>query len=273
MERSAYEASNISDFLAAWLADRPLSDANQRLVDDYYARFRGLRSERLRFWYRSQVREMEALIASLGRPRVLEVGVGTGTETLWFAMLGARVTGIDVFAHCTAAASERLEVLRDRVRRDLDCRIETVSLLDFDDDDGFDIIWMEQAFHHLEPRAKVVEKIGALLRPGGHVALSEANAWNPLLQMQLLRARGFNTIIEASSGNGHVLYGNERVLTAGSLEKTLAPAGIRKESVRYFRLFPSHAVFDRLLALERAAGRLPFPPMYSHYNFVGRKDA
>ncbi len=59
---------------------------------------------------------------------------------MWFAMLGADVTGIDVFSHCTSAARERLELLRTKVDRRLQCHIVTVSLLDFEDDQSFDII-------------------------------------------------------------------------------------------------------------------------------------
>ena len=49
MGNTPYNAASISEFLATWLALRPLSATNQKLVDDYYARFRGLRSERMRF--------------------------------------------------------------------------------------------------------------------------------------------------------------------------------------------------------------------------------
>lgn len=271
MERSPADASTISEFLSFWLEERPLGPESQKLVDEYYANFRQLRSARMRYWYENQVREMETLIRSFDRPRVLEIGVGSGTETLWFAMLGAHVTGIDAFAHCADAARERLDFLRPLLDRELHCRIETVPLLDFEDTDGFDIIWMEQAFHHLEPRSAVVDKVAALLRPGGYVALSEANALNPLLQVQLFRYRGFKRIMHLQTDRGTLVYGNERVLSAARLAKELARAGIERHSLRYFRLFPSNALFDRLFALEQWLGGLRFPPIYSHYNFVGRK--
>ena len=151
MTRSPASAETISEFLSFWLEERPLGAENQKLVDEYYTNFRRLRSKRIRFWYENQVREIEELIRSLDHPRVLEIGLGSGTETLWFAMLGAEVTGIDAFAHCADAARERLDILRPLLDRELHCRIETVPLLDFEDAGGFDIIWMEQAFHHLEP--------------------------------------------------------------------------------------------------------------------------
>ena len=271
MAQNPGNAKTISDFLTFWLEERPLSADNQQLLDNYYANWRCLRSPRMRFWYESQVREVEELIQSLERPRVLEVGVGAGTETLWFALLGADVTGIDAFRHCTSAAQERLNLLRDLLDRELQCHIKTVPLLKYADGKGFDIIWLEQAFHHLEPRTQVVDKIAALLRPGGYVVFSEANALNPLLQLQLFRARGFKYFIDVETEHGTVVYGNERIVSAARLAKEFKRVGIRKQRVRYFRLFPSHALFDRLFRLERAFEHLRFPPVFTHYNFVGRK--
>ena len=71
---------------------------------------------------------------------------------------------------------------------------------------------MEQAFHHVEPRARVYETIAALLKPEGRVVISEANGWNPLLQLVLFRRRGFRTVIERTTETGErFLYGNERI--------------------------------------------------------------
>ena len=136
------------------------------------------------------------------------------------------------------------------------------------------MIWMEQAFHHLEPRAKVLKQIAKLLRPGGRVVFSEANALNPLLQLQLLRARGFKMFYTVETGRGKVIYGNERVLSRGSLKRLLRGVGIEHVSSRYYRLFPARAMFEPLFGLER---RIPssfwLAPIFTHYNLVGRKVA
>ena len=42
MDGTSYEVTTISDFLAAWLAGRPLGPSGQKQVDDYYANFRGM---------------------------------------------------------------------------------------------------------------------------------------------------------------------------------------------------------------------------------------
>jgi len=264
-------ADTAADFLATWLNHRLLSTESQKMVDDYYRNFRGMHSRRMRYWYNSQVEEAEAIVRQTPGLRVLEIGVGTGTECLWWAMRGAKVTGIDAFPHCVATTMERLEVLQRITGRTLDCSVKLAPITDFQDADGFDLIWMEQAFHHLEPRIAVVEKIASLLRPGGRVVLSEANALNPLLQLQLFRARGFKMTIDVKTEQGLVIYGNERVLWRGALARWFSRVGIDQESARYYRIFPSNAVFEHLFQLERRISNQWLAPLFSHYNFVGRK--
>jgi SAM-dependent methyltransferase len=264
-------ANTAADFLATWLNHRLLSTESQKLVDDYYRNFRGMHSLRMRYWYNSQVAEAEAIVRQIPGLRVLEIGVGTGTEFLWWGMRGAKVTGIDAFPHCVAATKERLEVLQRLTGRTLDCSVKLIPITKFQDPDGFDLIWMEQAFHHLEPRAAVVEQIASLLRPGGRVVLSEANALNPLLQLQLFRSRGFKMTIDVETEQGVVIYGNERILWRGALARWFYRVGIEQESVRYYRVFPSNAVFEPLFGLERHISNQWLAPLYTHYNFVGRK--
>jgi SAM-dependent methyltransferase len=264
-------AATAADFLAAWLNHRLLSTDSQKLVDDYYRSFQGMRSPRMRHWYNSQVMEAEAIVRQKPGLRVLEIGVGSGSEFLWWGMCGAKVTGIDVFPNCVATTLERLEVLQRLTGRVLDCSAKAASITEFQDADGFDLIWMEQAFHHLEPRAEVVEKISSLLRPGGHVVLSEANALNPLLQYQMFRVRGFKTIVNSATERGPMVWGDERILWRGALASWFRQVGIDQESARYFRIFPSNAVFERLFWLERRISSQWLAPLFSHYNFVGRK--
>lgn len=265
------KADSAADFLAVWLNHPLLSAASQKLVDDYYRNFRGMNSPRMRHWYNSQTQEAVSIIRQRPGLRVLEIGVGTGTELLWLAMCGAKMTGIDVFPHCVASATERLQVFQRLTGRQLDCSIKLASITEFHDDEGFDLIWMEQAFHHLEPRALVVERIASLLKPGGLVILSEANALNPLLQLQLFLARGFKTTIEVTTEQEPFIYGNERILWRGALARWFRKVGIDQESARYYRVLPSNAIFDRLFRLERGISNPWLAPMFSHYNFVGRK--
>ena len=192
-----------------------------------------------------------------------------------YAIRLADVTGIDVLPYEVDVANERLQFLEQQSGRKLQCEMHASPILQYEDAAGFDIIWLEQAFHHLEPRAEVVTKLGQLLRPGGKIIFSEANALNPLLQLQIFLQRGFKTTVEVRLEGHTTIWGNERILSASALEAVLEPVGIRKAAVRYFRVFPSHPVFNQLFALEERLTAMShlwlLAPVYSHYNFVGVK--
>ena len=189
------------------------------------------------------------------------------------AMHGASVDAVELSQDRFRAANARKAILERDLGRGLDCTFINETLLDLEVEQRYDILWMEQAFHHLEPRETVVDKLVSLVKPGGHVVVSEANGLNPLLQAQLFRQRGFKTIryFEDHTGRRHP-YGDERILTAGSLARLFSRRGVSPLSVAYFRVFPNNPMFDSLLDVEQATpGWLS--PLFTHYNYVGRKAA
>lgn len=265
--------ATIADFLDWWLRHRVLPEHEQAIFDGYYAGYRQRFGRYIRHHYSGQSSEIIGLIRAKGAPRLLEIGGGCGTEALWFALQGARVTAIDVNEERLGVARARKEIIERGLGRPLDVEFRFCSLFDFDDADGFDLIWMEQAFHHVEPREKIYSTIARLLAPEGHVVISEANGWNPLLQLVLFRKRGFETIVDRTTADGRrILYGNERVTVPAVMARGFEQAGILREAVRYFRALPNVAAADTLWPIERAIPQFVVP-LFSHYNYVGRKPA
>jgi len=270
--RRLLEAPDAAAFLARWLERDWLGPPEGPTLAAYYVSFRRGFSARMRDYYAGQLREVEALVAARPGLRMLEVGCGCGTESLWLALQGADVLGLDVRGDRVAVARRRAALLSAVRGERLAARFERTNLLDLDVDARFDAIWMEQAFHHLEPRADVVARLFSLLQPGGTLIVSEANGWNPLLQAQLLLRRGPRLVTTYRDEDGAVRpYGNERVLSAAALTRLLGRAGIRRRSVRHFRVFPNHPLFDRLGGLERQLARNALAPLATHYNWVGER--
>jgi 2-polyprenyl-3-methyl-5-hydroxy-6-metoxy-1,4-benzoquinol methylase len=277
--RPALDSDNIlaattpSQFLSAWLRNGALLPPTARETFlGYYHNFGDLSSARLRWAYDRQLEEISCLVAERPGQQVLEVGAGCGTESLWFAKLGGCVTSIDIREDRLAVACARRSALEGLAGRKFDCRFERKNLLEMPGSDQFDLVWVQQTFHHLEPRAACVDAIVRLLRPGGRAVISEVNAWNPLIQLMLLRRRGLNTLTSYEDIDGnHVQYGNERILPARTLTRWFCGAGLVEPEVRYYRLLPSHPAFDRFTGLERRAASWPLMPLFTHYNFVARK--
>ena len=82
---------NIGEFLRVWLNNELLSPESQGFIEEYYRCWRQMNPDRTRFWYNNQITEAERILSQFEQPRLLEVGVGTGAECLWFALRGVGV--------------------------------------------------------------------------------------------------------------------------------------------------------------------------------------
>ena len=266
-----FDVNNISDFLAFWLETDLLSGKEKRVFDCYYYSYKKLFNEYIKFHYSQQTKELMNAIGRFNSPRCLEIGCGCGIESLWMAYRGeATVTGIDIREDRLDVARRCKEILEMQISKSLPCLFEKCSLFDVEGENKFDIIWMEQTFHHIEPRTMALDKISELVKDGGFVMISESNAWNPLLQTILVLRRGFSTVKEYVDESGRKnQYGNERILTSQKLCKELEKRRILKRSVRYFRVLPNKS-WGRLVALEK---KIPqwILPLFTHYNYVGQK--
>jgi SAM-dependent methyltransferase len=267
------QARDISEFLLMWLDREWLTPPHQKVLLTYYGSYKRHFPPRLQHYYRRQTEEVMSLIRAQPGARVLEIGSGTGTESLWMAMQGASVQAVELTRDRFEVANARKAILEADLGRHIECEFTNGSLLDMTPIESFDVVWMEQAFHHLEPRQEVVDRVLMLLKPGGHVVISEANSLNVLLQAQVIRGRGFKTVkyFEDHLGRRHP-YGDERILSGGTLSRLFAKRGVHIVSLQYFRLFPNHPAFDRLLWLEQLTPQW-LRPLFTHYNYVGRKTA
>lgn len=263
--------SSIASFLQFWLTTSPLSSPEKQTFEKYYTSYRRRFSPYIQHHFSEQTREVSAAIRSSPSPRLLEVGAGCGTESLWFGLLGADVTAIDLAPDRLGVARARKEWMRENLDIHLRVNFQESSIFDFHPAQEFDIIWMEQTFHHLEPREKVYPKLFALLKPGGTLIISEANAWNPFLQLQLFLRRGFKTKTFFIDKNGQrIEYGNERITVPFALRSGLRNAGFDVTSIRSFRLLPNVNPPAAWLKVERAVLKF-FPFLSTHFNLVAYK--
>lgn len=103
--------------------------------------------------------------------------------------------------------------------------------------------------------------------------ISEANALNPLIQLQLFLARGRNKYFNYIDDDGNeTVIGHERILTAPKLKRILERHNVYCKKIRYFRVFPNRKIFNRLFKIEKLLGRKWLAPVLTHYNFVGQRE-
>lgn len=257
---------SIDEFLNFWLENDVLEGADRAEFRSYYANYLKSFGDYTRHYFAEQTREISQQIRAAGAPALLEIGTGCGTEALWFAILGAKVTTIDLNPDRMRVAKARKRWLEEHMGLVLDIEFGEMSVFDFQPTKQFDLIWMEQTYHHIEPREQLGPKLLAMLRPGGHCHICEVNGWNPLLQLLFIKERGFKTktFFTDEAGN-KVPYGNERITTPIALRRSLRRAGFASASSRNYRLLPNSNPPRSWLGVERAI--LKFLPVLStHYN-------
>jgi 2-polyprenyl-3-methyl-5-hydroxy-6-metoxy-1,4-benzoquinol methylase len=114
--------------------------------------------------------------------RVLDVGAGTGEDSLVLAALGARVTALDI-----SPASLRVLEARARISK-LSDRIHTMAspVEVFTPPSQFDLIWVHAFLHHVLPDLpRVLDTIVRSLAPGGRIVVSEPTAPRWLRRIRL----------------------------------------------------------------------------------------
>ena len=273
---------NFGDFLYWWIEKQRLTDQAQEILLSYYSNYKKDFCGYLKkAWNDRHVELDEGLtrFKSNENINILDLGCGTGSVSLYLAyrLQGkGKILGIDINRERLFCATERLKILRAEIKKDLDCDFRLENIIDFSPNTKFDLIYMEETFHHLEPRMKVIKKIKQILKENGLLIISEVNALNPLMQALMFKRRGLKTIVEKIDEQGNsILYGNERIIAPNELAKLFHVNGLGHISTRYFRLFNSSfaGIFGRywdLMTIEKRLLRVGILKYLFtiHYNSV-----
>jgi len=111
------------------------------------------------------------MLAAPGKPRILDIGCGTGTPTLALARLtGGEIIGIDITPPMIDEFKQKIEAahLSHRVTA------RKLSMLEMDfPDESFDIIWAEGSVYNIG-FDRALQEWRRLIRPGGFLVIHEA---------------------------------------------------------------------------------------------------
>jgi len=198
------------------------------------------------------------------RLRVLDVGMGQGTQALRLARAGHQVTGVEKDATMLAAARESLagepEGIRERVRLvQGDGRDTGVHFLP----GSFDVVLCHGVLMYVEEPDALLAGLGRMLAPGGLVSLLVRNA--DALAMRPGLSGDWATALDSFDT---VSYTNRlgldvRADRLAALTATLAGIGAPLQAWYGVRVFTDTAVdgaeipadLEPLLAAEERAGR------------------
>jgi ubiquinone/menaquinone biosynthesis C-methylase UbiE len=111
------------------------------------------------------MREFVQFSAYTGK-KVLEVGVGQGTDLVQFAKEGAHVFGIDITQRHLELAARNFEVRGLRAN----LQYATAAAIPFEDD-SFDVVYSFGVLHHTDDTVRCISECHRVLRPGGEFIL------------------------------------------------------------------------------------------------------
>lgn len=105
--------------------------------------------------------------------RVLEIGVGLGTDHIQFARAGAQMTGIDLTPRCIELTRQRF--LHEKLASEL--LVMDAERLEFADN-SFDVVYAFGVLHHLPSPERAFAEVRRVLRPGGVFMGAVYNRWS-----------------------------------------------------------------------------------------------
>jgi SAM-dependent methyltransferase len=137
-------------------------------------------------------RRAYALLPSFDRPRILDIGCGSGLPTIELARLsGGTVVGIDIDESALARLRQRIREAR------LASQVTAVNVSLYDTgfpDDCFEIIWDEGVLHTLD-LSRSLRECHRLLKAGGILAVGETACWFETVRDRI-GAFGFRLLTE-----------------------------------------------------------------------------
>jgi SAM-dependent methyltransferase len=189
-----------------------LDEADRARFESYYTEAGLLRRWRRPFFQRHYAETLAAAVAFLidGRdaPRILDLGCGTGTQSLYLALQGARVLAVDMDASALRVFRARKALFEAHAGRSLSIEIleESVFAVEYRAHGSIDGVYSMFAFNMMQPSERLIDAVLPALAAEARWAVLDGNrvsvwarcapwrrrrVWSPAQMRDELERRGF----------------------------------------------------------------------------------
>ena len=255
-----------------------ISEKNHQTLKKYYSGWGGSFPLTKQYYYIKRLSPVVDLIRKGKIKKILDIGSGCGTESIFFSSLGCRVLGVDLSEERISCAEERKTYHEKLLGRKLDLDFKTGSLFDMDNSENFDAIWLLEAIHHIEPPLQALKFSHSLLSKEGYIIISDPNSLNFLVQLKLFLKRGFTfhkKVLNPKTGE-MVDYGEENIFSVWEIKKMLKAVGFRPIETSYQGFLPPNNFiednFKKFKVLEDLLRKIPILKNISKgYTIVARR--
>ncbi|MFX1239542.1 MAG: class I SAM-dependent methyltransferase [Promethearchaeota archaeon] len=199
--------------------------------------------------------------------KILDVGCGTGSEAILFALCGGIVDAIDLSKDRLETARQRKAYYEKKHKTSLNINLEMKNVLKHEG--TYDLIWVNEAISHIAPISEFIEMCHKNLISGGKLIISDANNLNPIIFMRNKSAqKDWGAIYRKEkhpiTGETYI-YAMERCFTIPAIKKILSTK-FKINAVYPVGYFPPF-VFNRFkkscVLLEKIVRTLPLVRLLS----------
>lgn len=163
------------------LAVLPLTERQKSSFRDYYEEAGLLRAWRCPFFRHHYAIPLSIAVREMfstgNAPRILDLGCGTGTQSLLFALLGARVVAVDMDETALEVLRKRKVLYEEQSGGTLDISVYcgNVFELDFAALGPFDAVYSLFAFNMMQPSSDLLSRLGPHLTERAVIAIQDGN--------------------------------------------------------------------------------------------------
>ena len=195
-----------------------LTDSEREHFFNYYHEAGLLLPQRIDFFrqHYSKTFYLSARFLLKGKNKtVLDLGAGSGTQALFFALQGAHVLAVDMDTIALKILKKRKQLYENLTGVDLNIDILEINAFELDDNvqTKIDAVWSMFAFNIMQPSDRLIDRLLPLFSEEIKLAILDGNnlswlprllpsrrrnVWSPYNFQEALEGRGFN--INSHSG-------------------------------------------------------------------------
>lgn len=191
-----------------------------------------------------------------------------------FAVLGAKVLGVDLRSERLSIAKKRVKYYEDHFLISLDVTFRPCNILRYkiEWENSFDIVYAKEFISHVHPVFKFIEHARAYLKNGGFLIISDTNPLNPVSSYRAWKAhrRGLYEHVKDPETGEDVPCAIERLITPYALKKLLLNNGFQVVSTNFY-VYPVPTVALPVISIIEEYVKLPIPLVYEVIAVKGQK--
>lgn len=180
--------------------------------------------------------------------KILDVGGGNGTWSLLFSLAGAEVDMVELSKGGVDLAQKRKNWYEKKYNRTLLLNFYHHNVLSLDKKYYYDIIYLKDVLHYLEPKEIYLKHSASLLNKKGILVISDVNGCNFLVNLYFFLKRGFKKVEmrDDLEPGKLVTYGRENIISPFLLSKMIKKIGFGFVKIDLFKFTPDKKYFSKI---------------------------